>query len=645
MSNQKSGPLRDAPVHYDDNGKPSWRGMCSHKNIKVRSACYHPVQLPGLIIFVHGVNSEGEWYNVAEQNICSGLNDRLHLQGEMELKENKYKTDADLGRIILNDDPSRSPVIRFYWGYTAKPGTEDDYQVPLRNLAGEDYHDLKKYKKLPESALAAKGPWYWGGGPFQNGCNQLVSLWSDEGFNKWVRQSPIPFSVQFVNSELDRLLAKAPARHYYAHAARRLADLLNTIRNSYPKDTVTLISHSQGTMIAMAATLLADKAPDALFVMNSPYAMEHKKMDRFSYPFAECISTQARHQTLETIVKKVAQQSSHLAEADYGRLVVGADADKRSWKPTGMADNGIPERDNHGRTWIYCNPHDRVMGMSALLSIGWQGLPNTPEGKTADLLVNNEGHLFQRMLARETPCGDKPREDTPFGRLPPSGSPFWDDGGQFGVYDDPPLNQTLYINGEKVPEPITADELTGFDATRVGLQEKNKTNTGQEGYGWGQYSTNSRGNKIWHDDTFPYYASLYPEQWKSENNGMDWSTSSKDERMNRRRETREEKEARLRTFVSQPSDHSSLPSDPLFMSQIVAYDLPIGLCESSNDKSFLAQLRRMADWQQSDSYFRTGVHPQYSRPAEVDAESAGGISPEEMAEIRKMEGRGGYLGR
>lgn len=35
---------------------------------------------------------------------------------------------------------------------------------------------------FPESRKA-KGPWFWGGGPFQNGCNQLVSLWSKTGFN------------------------------------------------------------------------------------------------------------------------------------------------------------------------------------------------------------------------------------------------------------------------------------------------------------------------------------------------------------------------------------------------------------------------------------------------------------------------------
>ena len=118
MNNPQSEPLRDAPMTLDDNGKPSWQGMCSHKNIKVRSACYHPVQLPGLIIFVHGVNSQGEWYDAAEQSLCLGLNERLTLPENMWLIPNKYQTGKTQLREIANPDASRSPVIRFYWGYS-----------------------------------------------------------------------------------------------------------------------------------------------------------------------------------------------------------------------------------------------------------------------------------------------------------------------------------------------------------------------------------------------------------------------------------------------------------------------------------------------------------------------------------------------
>lgn len=40
MSDNQSEPLREAPMHIDDNGKPTWRGWCTYKNSKVRSACY-----------------------------------------------------------------------------------------------------------------------------------------------------------------------------------------------------------------------------------------------------------------------------------------------------------------------------------------------------------------------------------------------------------------------------------------------------------------------------------------------------------------------------------------------------------------------------------------------------------------------------
>ncbi|MDC4404583.1 alpha/beta fold hydrolase, partial [Acinetobacter baumannii] len=78
---------------------------------------------------------------------------------------------------------------------------------------------------------------------------------------------------QVLNGERDRLLSDAPPRHNYAHAAGRLAKLIKTIRNQHPEDTVTVLSHSQGTMIALAAAAI--EAPDALFVMNSPYALEN----------------------------------------------------------------------------------------------------------------------------------------------------------------------------------------------------------------------------------------------------------------------------------------------------------------------------------------------------------------------------------
>lgn len=46
--------------------------------------------LPGIIIFVHGVNSEGEWYEDAEKHLCEGLNKRLNLPEKFKLTPNEY---------------------------------------------------------------------------------------------------------------------------------------------------------------------------------------------------------------------------------------------------------------------------------------------------------------------------------------------------------------------------------------------------------------------------------------------------------------------------------------------------------------------------------------------------------------------------
>ncbi|HHA1908496.1 TPA: hypothetical protein ACOEP7_004381, partial [Enterobacter asburiae] len=215
MINEQSASTRKVNVHITDNGTPFAHSITTHKNIKINAEVQPPLQLPGLIIFVHGVNSEGEWYDHAENALCEGLNVRLGLleSGGHGLKPNKYYSPH------WNDDKSewivpprkikeegRSPVIRFYWGYRSAGNESDKYAIPLKNKQGDNYYDL-----TPEQRKS-KGPFYWGGGPFQNGCNQLVSLWSDKGFDNWPSALgiPVPFSTQLLNGERDRLLTAAP---------------------------------------------------------------------------------------------------------------------------------------------------------------------------------------------------------------------------------------------------------------------------------------------------------------------------------------------------------------------------------------------------------------------------------------------------
>ncbi|MET5290645.1 hypothetical protein WH835_13720 [Raoultella planticola] len=615
--NNNIEPIRELECKFDNNGHPSWHSFPSHKNCQIRGGCDLPPHLPGVILLVHGVNSTGEWFSIAEDKLCEGLNKRLGLSGtDYKLEANKYLSDDKINseplvsRYLPEVDKNRSPVIRFYWGYSAPEGHEDDYVIPLANRQGVDYHQLKRQGKSRETIMA-QGPFFWGGGPFQNGTNNLHSLWSEKGFKERVAG----IKVQWFNEDKDRLLTNAPPRKYYAHAAKRLADLIDSIRKKYLKDTVTIVSHSQGTMVAMAAVAIAEQAPDALFVLNSPYALDHNDLNGASLPADECISPEGRQNTLSAIIDKVASRKNHLLSLGYEGLCVGQTADKKSWRPdvTLADENGtsLTERDNHGRTYIYFCPHDRVMGSRPLRSIGWQGLPNDSQGYPHPLLKKHQGNLFQRMLARSTPCGEAPNPVTPFAKLP-DGKPFWDDkGDQYQsssfIYPDPPEWQTVFINAEKVPEPIDATKLANFDVTRVGMEHD-----ARQIDGWGEFNPDKK-NK--NDNTYDNYINLYPNQ--DIVIGFKNVGTEAEPRLIpvSREETFEEKDLRLRTYVSQPTDHSTLPMRADFMSQVVAYDLPIGYCDATWDKEFMADLRRKADWVQGeDPYLFSGIPDKVPEP-------------------------------
>lgn len=642
MSNNKTSLTRKVETQLTDNGTPFAYSMTSHKNIKVNAEVQPPLQLPGLIIFVHGVNSEGEWYNNAEVALCSGLNQRLGLQEQYSLIANEYydgifesceKNSSEWAACYGDDNKrkwispprkikneGRSPVIRFYWGYRAADNETDNYAIPLKNKKGDNYYDLS-----PEERKT-KGPWYWGGGPFQNGCNQLVSLWSKQGFDNWpnVLGMPIPFSTQLMNGERDRLLTAAPPRHYYAHAAGRLADLIKTIRSKHPEDTVTVLSHSQGTMVALSAAAI--EAPDALFVMNSPYALDNEPTTYISYPVKEIISREAREATFADIVKKVAENKTRLARQGCDHLLAGVSSDGESWTPEGKTHAGLPERDNHGTTWIYCNPHDRVMGSAPLRSIGWQGLPNTKKSGYSEshALFRQAGDtLYVRMLGRNTPCGKAPDTQTHFSNLGDDRS-FWDSTTtllQEMTWPEPDKGQKLTINAPQVPEPLTAEELKNFDQDYASTEKQ----TGSIGYGYGQINPTTK-NPV--DTDYRYYISLYgyfdqkmvpkkPSSWYQPGPG------SKEDRAGYEKQSRTEMLEDVRTYVQRPTDHSTLPMDERFMSRVVAYDLPVGYCWHSWDRASLAELRKQADWLESDDYYFKGKLNIPAMPSAIRQDVAG----------------------
>lgn len=207
------------------------------------------------------------------------------------------------------------------------------------------------------------------------------------------------------------------------------------------------------------------------------------------------------------------------------------------------------------------------------------------------------------MMARATPCGAAPDPKTPFWPLP-DGKPFWDDGGDFLTYNTPDFRQTIDINAEEVPDPIEASDMADFDKIRPGDGEHwDKYPKSRTGFAWGQYDADTN---LPNDDTFPNYVLLYPKIQVPTGNYRVVAGGHAFEPI-MREETDEERRIRVGSYISQPTDHSTLPSSTEFMEQVVSFDLPIGFCDATWDKAFMAELRDRADWTKGyDNYFNKG---------------------------------------
>ncbi len=624
---QHDTATRIVPMKRDHLGQPYWESYHTPSSFQVRAECRIPPHMPGVIIFVHGVNSTGEWYDAAEKALCEGLNERLNRADGWKLRENRYitydkKTDMPVARQLDPEWSGHSPVIRFYWGYSAVPGTERNWRIPMRNPRGFDI--------WAPACTNENGPWYWGGGPFQNGTNNLPQLWSCEGFKRHV----LRFDMESLNTEADRQLQDAPPRTYYAHAAQRLADLIDRIRNECPRDTVSVMSHSQGTMIALAATALCKtRAPDAVFVMNSPYALDDKITDALACG-ADRPTPEARVNTFRNIANRIKQDKRVFTEAELKQLQCGASEDMDFWRPDNQRKSGVHERDNHGRLYVYFTPHDRVMGAVPLQSIGWQGVDD-------ELLKELSDTVKQRMLARGTPVGDAAGAKR-FGTLPPTpedklvpgakSTDFWN--GNRNIFTPlvklwavPHPDKTVTINAEKVPNPVTEEEMKYFDLSRLTAPEMGKWVTNPIDPNQGQYA----------EPDYRYMRSIF--QPARTVTTEDIYRSKRENRL----ETQDEMLHRLDTYLAEPTNHSTLPQHQAFMRRVVAYDLPIGFCDAYEKPAFWTLLMKSADWTQGyDDYFELGAPQSIVKPAYIDWDTvAEEQSKAEAEQLRQQQWKGG----
>jgi hypothetical protein len=154
-------------------------------------------------------------------------------------------------------------VIPFYWGYRASPRQNRRNNGQWLDEAGNRLDkDLSK-----------------GGGPFANATTNLADMWKSGapafgGFIDWLSGDPL------------RPVLEGPGRMYFVLAAQRLAALVRMIRKYDPNDTVNIVAHSQGCLIALLAQafLMEDghRTADTLVLTHPPYGLEPTFLGTFS---------------------------------------------------------------------------------------------------------------------------------------------------------------------------------------------------------------------------------------------------------------------------------------------------------------------------------------------------------------------------
>lgn len=352
-------------------------GRVRNKTIEV------PRELPGNVIFIHGVNDVGSGYSEAEQGLCEGLQKRLYRYfkpAEYKLPNDKDKVDPDPDAVYFKRKvapDTDSPVIPFYWGYR-------ELQDETKTVNGQktDRYGTRLDKDLSKN-----------GGPFGNATSSLPDMWNRGVF---AGIDPIKDPLRPIRS--------GPGRMYMVLAAMRLAALISMIRKYQPRDTVSVIAHSQGCLITLLAQAIlmekGERTADTLILTHPPYSLDDGMgiamkaltffgggKDTAMEPHYDQIdgrqNLHARLQTLVNIVAGVAKSRAaepafaKINEGDCGGMVEGR------WKPDG-------DRDNRGKVYLYFSPEDMTVALDNMRGIGWQGVPDYAHGTQYQYKVEHE---------------------------------------------------------------------------------------------------------------------------------------------------------------------------------------------------------------------------------------------------------------
>lgn len=372
--------------------------------------------LPGIIIVVHGVNDTGANYHAFDNGLCAGLNERLDRD---DLFPNDYTLPVEGEDVVpdpdkvfyrlRNNDKTRSPVIPFYWGYRAHP---DDVAKKLVNNEVVDVHGNRLDRDFAK-----------GGGMFANATSTIPDM-----FGGHFRVG-LTVLLARLGSDAAHPLRDAPDRRYMALAAKRLQALIETIHYFDPDETITVIGHSQGCLVALLAQAWLKRPADCLILNHPPYGLHEPGLDRRTQTGDEQQTSRARIETLVNIVNKVccnphpSPSLESLKEAPDRKGTAGS-----KWLPHQGMRAGLhtceqlvfTERDNRGKVYLYFCPHDLTVGLSNVRGIGTFGVPDTLEYTTADgentpkpILERLGSGFFQRVWTWRERNGSHPAVGLP----------------------------------------------------------------------------------------------------------------------------------------------------------------------------------------------------------------------------------------
>ncbi|MFP3708007.1 DUF3274 domain-containing protein [Paraburkholderia sp. SIMBA_009] len=595
-----------------------------------------PNDLPGIVIFSHGVNDPGANYETTEEGICQGLNERLDRpdmvkgeygalyqqataakkKGQATTFQDRIAADPDTYLYGRDGSNAHSVFIPFYWGYRAS-----DKEI-LKDKSGKPVKLRTQYQDVRGNRLDAH--FAKAGGMFNNATTNIPDMYG-AGFMS-TRATRRLMQFHLMNDY--QFSGQSPERHYQVLAAKRMATLISEIRRIAADETITVMAHSQGTVISLLAQAMLHDAgkrcADCLILVDSPYALTEAAFYNYLAQNGAPIQTvQARLQTLVNIVAastKTPYTLPALTDLVFSSGKSGGRAGHK-WSPTSGTrpdQNGkftvFDERDNRGRVYLYWNPNDKTVALQTVQGVGTYGVADTVEGKEyfwdgnhtrpqsttntyAAMNALKELRFYQRVWIKADNKGNQPLVGTKPHQM------------------DVPDVGSRFINGDEL-KPAFAPRLHGGEAVVGSGKEAPDAVTQDLALG------NSNANLLWKQ--LPASGDATADSLKSQFNAgkaLDDQTRSVEFRANGggfggafagisawREETPNEARARMSQdpaalakndpsgVLTGNSYHSAILRDPWNHRFGTAMDVAIGQATTLDSKDWQAVWLAMADW-------------------------------------------------